>query len=82
MADKEVRIYTTPTCPWCRKVKEYLTEKNIPFTDFDVSQDREKLEEMVNLTGQRGVPVIAVGDEVIVGFNQSRIDQALMSKAA
>lgn len=78
MADKDVRIYTTPTCPWCRKAKEYLKEKGIQFTDFNMAEDREKLQEMVQLTGQRGVPVIIIGDEVIVGFSQAKIDQALM----
>ena len=79
MADKDVKIYTTPTCPWCRKVKEYLVEKGVEFTDFNVAEDRGKLQEMVQLTGQRGVPVIVIGDEKIVGFNQEKIDQALIA---
>ena len=53
-----MKIYSTPTCPWCRKAKDYLVEKEVQFTDMDVSQDRDKLQEMVQLTGQRGVPVI------------------------
>ncbi len=77
MADKDVRIYSTPTCPWCRKTKEYLKEKGVQFTDINVAEDRAKLEEMVQLTGQRGVPVIVIGGDVIVGFSQSKIDEAL-----
>ncbi len=77
MADKEVKVYSTPTCPWCRKAKEYLQAKGVHYEEHNVAEDREKLQEMVDLSGQRGVPVIKVGGEVIVGFNQGKIDQAL-----
>ncbi|HEY3297174.1 MAG TPA: glutaredoxin family protein [Armatimonadota bacterium] len=77
MADKEVKVYSTPTCPWCRKVKEYLEGKNVKFTEYNVAVDRDKLKEMVDLSAQRGVPVVIVGTEVIVGFNQAKIDEAL-----
>lgn len=77
MADKEIKVYSTPTCPWCKKVKEYLSSKGVAFKDYDVSADRDKLQEMVTLSGQRGVPVVVVGSDVIVGFNQSKIDQAI-----
>ena len=75
--NKDIKVYSTPTCPWCKKVKDYLQEKNEQFTEYNVAQDREKLQEMVQMTGQRGVPVVVVGDKVIVGFNQSKIDEAL-----
>ena len=77
LAEKNVKVYSTPSCPWCRKAKEYLVEKGVQFTDLDVSQDRSKLQEMVELTGQRGVPVIIIDNEQIVGFDQQKIDQAL-----
>lgn len=77
MAEKNVKVYSTPSCPWCRKAKEYLVEKGVQFTDFNVSEDRSKLQEMVELTGQRGVPVIIIDNEQIVGFDQQKIDQAL-----
>lgn len=77
MADKEIRLYTTPTCPWCRKAKDYLNEKQAKYTEIDVSQDRDRLQEMVQLTGQRGVPVITIDNDVIVGFNQAQIDSKL-----
>jgi glutaredoxin-like YruB-family protein len=76
MAD-EVKVYSTSTCPWCRKVKEYLEKKGIEFTEYNVGEDREKLQEMISVSGQRGVPVVVVGEVVIVGFNQVKIDQAL-----
>jgi glutaredoxin-like YruB-family protein len=74
---KDIKVYSTPTCPWCRKVKDYLKEKGVAFADYNVAEDRAKLQEMVDLTGQRGVPVVVIDGEVIVGFNQSRIDQSL-----
>lgn len=77
LAEKIVKVYSTPSCPWCRKAKEYLVEKGVQFTDLDVSQDRSRLQEMVELTGQRGVPVIVIDNEQIVGFDQQKIDQAL-----
>jgi len=58
-------------------VKEYLGEKNIPFTDHNVATDLEKRQEMVEKSGQMGVPVIFIGDEMVIGFNQERIDQLL-----
>lgn len=77
MADKDVKIYTTPSCPWCNRAKDYLKSKGVQFTDFNVAQDSAKLQEMVQTTGQRGVPVIIINGEVIVGFNQSEIDKKL-----
>lgn len=77
MAEKEIKLYSTPTCPWCRKVKEYLESKNVKFTEYNVGADREKLSEMIQVSGQRGVPVIMIGDKTIIGFNQAKIDEAL-----
>jgi glutaredoxin-like YruB-family protein len=77
MADRQVLVYSTPTCPWCRKAKEYLDQKGVRYENYNVAEQRDKLQEMVDLSGQRGVPVLKIGDEVIVGFNQAKIDQAL-----
>ncbi len=74
---KEVTIYSTPTCQFCNMAKAYLREHNIPFTDYNVAENVEKRMEMVELTGQMGVPVIKIGDEVIIGFNQPRIAELL-----
>lgn len=70
-----VTVYSTPTCPWCDRAKEYLTSRNVPFTNKDVSVDQEAAMEMIRLTGQQGVPVIAAGSDVIVGFDQVRLAQ-------
>ncbi len=74
---KEVVIYSTPTCQFCNMAKAYFRENNIPFTDYNVAEDVQKRMEMVELTGQMGVPVIKIGDEIIIGFNQPRIAELL-----
>lgn len=71
----EVTIYTTPTCPWCHRAKAWLRDKKIRYKEIDITSDRKGLEEMVKISGQTGVPVIVVGDEVIVGFNQNRLNE-------
>lgn len=69
----KVIIYSTPSCPYCIMVKNFLKSKNIPFEDFDVSVDREKAQEMVNKSKQMGVPVVDIDGEIIVGFDKARI---------
>jgi glutaredoxin 3 len=80
MTDKSITIYSTPTCPYCKRAKAYLTEKEIEFTDYDVASDKEKAKEMIEKSGQMGVPVIYVGDTLIIGFNQAKIDEALAAE--
>jgi len=78
MADRKVVIYSTPTCPYCKRAKDYLSRKGIPYTDINVAEDREKAKEMIQKSGQMGVPVIIIGDnEIVVGFNQSLLDKLL-----
>ena len=77
MADKKVVIYSTPTCPYCKRAKEYLSRKGISYTDIDVAQDREKAKEMTQKSGQMSVPVIIIDDEIVVGFNQVLLDKLL-----
>ncbi|MCF7935228.1 MAG: NrdH-redoxin [Synergistales bacterium] len=72
-----VKVYSTSACPWCRKAKEYLASQNVEYEDVDVGADREAAMEMVRNTRQMGVPVIAVGDRYIVGFDKPAIDAAL-----
>lgn len=71
----EVTIYTTPTCPWCHKAKAWFRDKKIRYKEVDVTTDKSGLEEMVRISGQTGVPVIVAGGEVIVGFNQNRLNE-------
>ena len=77
MADKKVVIYSTPTCPYCKKAKEYLSQKGISYVDYDVAKDRDKAKEMIQKSGQMGVPVIVIDDEIVVGFNQTKVDELL-----
>ena len=77
MVDKKVVIYMTPTCPWCHRAKDYLSRKGISFTEHNVAEDREAAKEMIDKSKQMGVPVIIVDGEVVVGFNQSKLDGLL-----
>jgi glutaredoxin-like YruB-family protein len=77
MADKKVVIYSTPTCPYCKRAKDYLSRKGISFVDRNVAQDRDAAKEMIQKSGQMGVPVIAIDGEVVVGFNQTLLDKLL-----
>ncbi len=72
-----IKVYSTPACPYCVKAKEYLNQKGVSFENFDVSNDKSKLDEMIKLSGQMGVPVIAVDNEVIVGFDSARLDELI-----
>lgn len=68
-----VTVYSTKTCPWCDRAKDYLRSKNVPFVEKDVASDYEAAMEMIRRTGQQGVPVIATDEEVILGFDQPRL---------
>ena len=72
-----VKIYSTPTCPWCKKVKAYLDEKNIAYENIDVSRDQTAQKEMIEKSGQMGVPVIDIDGKIIVGFDKEEIDKTL-----
>ncbi|MDK2953684.1 MAG: glutaredoxin 3 [Kosmotoga sp.] len=73
----KVTVYSTPSCPWCRKAKQYFKSLGIPFKDIDVSKNQKKAEEMYRKSGQMGVPVITIGNQVIVGFDKTKIDKIL-----
>ena len=70
---KNVTIYTTPTCGYCKAAKAFFKEHNITYTEHDVAADREKAQEMMNKSGQMGVPVIFVDNEMTVGFDEDRL---------
>lgn len=74
---QEVKVYTTPSCPYCQRVKSFLEEKNIEYSEIDVAQDAQKRQEVVEKTGQLGIPVTQIGDEFIVGFDPNKISQLL-----
>lgn len=73
----KVIIYSTTTWPWCTKVKDYLDKKDVAYEDYDVGKDREKAMEMVNKSGQQGVPVLDIDGDIVVGFDQKSIDELL-----
>lgn len=75
--DKTVTIYTTPTCHFCQMSKEYFKANNVSYTEFNVASDMEKRQEMIDKSGQMGVPVVFIGDEMIVGFDKKRFDELL-----
>jgi glutaredoxin-like YruB-family protein len=74
---KKVTIYSTPTCHYCNLAKEYFDENKIKYDAFDVASNLEKRREMMEKSGQLGVPVILVGDEIVIGFDKSRLAQIL-----
>lgn len=73
----KVIVYSTPTCHFCHMAKDFFKEKGIEFEDFDVSTDLEKRKEMLDKSGQMGVPVLLINGEIIVGFNKPRIVELL-----
>ena len=77
MANNVVKVYTTPSCPYCNMLKNYLRARGIKFTDYDVSRDQEKAMEMVRISGQMGVPVAVINGKVVIGFNKPLIDRLL-----
>lgn len=74
---KNVTIYSTPTCHFCHAAKEFFKKNNIAFIDKDVMSDQKSRAEMIEKSGQMGVPVIFVDNEMVVGFNESKLKQML-----
>lgn len=77
---EEVIIYTTPTCMYCKLVKEYFKQHNVKYKEIDVASNHEAAIEMIEKSGQQGVPVIEIGDSIIIGFNKKALDKALHIK--
>ncbi len=76
----KVIVYSTKTCPWCKKTKEFLKTNKIPFTNKDVGSSKKNAQEMIKKSGQQGVPVVDIGGKMIVGFNEGKIKSALKIK--
>ena len=74
---KNVSIYTTPTCGYCRMAKDFFKEHNIAYTDYIVAEDSAKRKEMIEKSGQMGVPVMFIDNDMIIGFNEEKIKSAL-----
>ena len=81
---KKIVIYTTPTCGFCKMAKEFFQKNNVEYEEYDVAADPKKAEEMVEMSGQMGVPVIAIGEgdsqELIIGFDQAKLTELLEIK--
>lgn len=74
---KNVKVYSTPTCPWCIKVKQFLKENNVNFENVDIASNQQAAEEMVEKSGQMGVPVLDIEGEIILGFDKDKIKTKL-----
>ena len=73
----QIKVYSTPTCPWCRMLKDFLREKKVVFEDIDVSTNADAARDMVAKSGQRGVPQTEINGKLIVGFDQAAIEEEL-----
>jgi len=74
---KTVTIYSTPVCHFCHAAKDYFKDNGVEYTEHDVAEDQEKRQEMIEMTGQMGVPVIRIGDDVVVGFDEAKVAELL-----
>ncbi len=74
---QKVAVYSTPTCHFCNMAKEYFKANGIAYESFDVSVDADKRKEMMEISGQLGVPVITVDNNVVIGFNKPKLAQIL-----
>ncbi len=72
-----VTIYSTPVCHFCHAAKDFFKENNVAFTDYDVAADGDKRQEMIDVTGQMGVPVIKIGNDIVIGFDEPKIKELL-----
>ena len=73
---KSITVYSTPTCPYCVKVKEFLKEKGLKYKEINVAEDRKELDNMVEKSGQMGVPVTEIDGKIIIGFDEKALEKA------
>ncbi len=74
---EKIKVFSTTTCPYCNVAKDFLKDKGVVFEEIDVASDREAAKEMVEKTGQMGVPVIMVGDKAVIGFDKEKIEELI-----
>jgi len=72
-----VKVYSTPTCPWCKRAKEYLKKNNIQYEEINVQGNKEAAQEMIKKSSQMGVPVIDIDEKIIVGYDEEALKEAL-----
>ncbi len=75
--DKTVQIYTTPTCHFCQMSKEFFQANGVQYTEHNVAADAAKRQEMIDKSGQMGVPVIYVDNDMVIGFDKKRLSELL-----
>ena len=73
----KIKVYSTITCPYCVALKEFLKEKGFQFEDIDVGQDEKAAQEMIEKSGQMGVPVVEIDGEIVIGFDKEKISKLL-----
>jgi glutaredoxin 3 len=74
---QKIKVYSTPTCPYCHMVKQFLDEKGVEYEDINVAEDHEAAMEMVGKSGQMGVPQTEINGKIIVGFDREGIEREL-----
>lgn len=80
MSPPVIKIYSTPTCPYCKMAREFFNSKKLKFVDYDVASDSAKREEMIEKSGQMGVPVIDIDGQIIIGFDKQEIEKVIGDK--
>ncbi|MBP6925628.1 MAG: glutaredoxin family protein [Candidatus Pacebacteria bacterium] len=75
--DTQVTIYSTPTCHYCNMAKEFFAANGVSYTEHNVAEDTDQRSIMVEKSGQMGVPVILIGDEMVIGFNEGKLTELL-----
>jgi glutaredoxin 3 len=77
MAEKVVKVYSTPTCPWCKRTKQFLEANGIKYQDLNVAEDKAAREEMITTSHQMAVPTISIDGEFIIGYNETALKEKL-----
>lgn len=77
---EKIEVFTTQTCPYCTKIKNWLDENNHNYIEHDVGEDKEQAKRMIQRTGQRGVPQTLIGDEAIIGFQPEKLQKAIQKE--
>jgi len=77
--NKKIKVYGVPTCPFCNRTKKFLKDKGLNFEDLDVSANHDLAKEMIKKSGQMSVPVIEIGEEIVIGFDKEKIEALLRS---
>jgi len=75
--EKKVKVYSTPTCPYCKRAKAYLEEKGVTYEDIDVANNPQAADEMVKVSSQMSVPVIVIDNDVVIGFDKAKLGELL-----